>query len=74
MIHIKQENYILNYYYSNNRLNILSMSSLIPYFLYPTIIYSFDYNISMVALIFLRFGVFLYFLIYIQKLKQWGYL
>ena len=74
MIHIKHDNYILKYYYSNNRLNILSMCSLIPYFLYPTVIYSFGYNIQLITLIMLRFGVFLYFLIYLQKLKQWNIL
>jgi phosphatidylglycerophosphate synthase len=69
MKHNENKNWLIKTYYSNNRHNIISYASLVPYFLYAPLIYCMDIPIYLLYL--LRAGVFLYFLIYTQKLKFW---
>lgn len=65
----KIDNWIINYYYSNNRWNLLSYCSLIPYFLYAPMVYC-NY-INELGNFILKSGVFLYFIIFTQKLKYY---
>ena len=65
-------NILVNYYYSNNRYNILSYCSLLPYFAYSPLLYCLDTTIPLYILYLLRFGLFLYFIIFIEKFKVWN--
>ena len=69
MKHNKNKSFILRKYYSNNRHNLISYSSLVPYFIYGPLLYCIE--ISNYLSYLLQAGVFLYFLIWIEKLKFW---
>ena len=70
MKHTKKNSALIKYYYSNNRYNILSFISLIPYFLYSPVVYCLTIPVYMLYL--LRTGVFMYFILYIEKLRIWN--
>ena len=67
----KNQNTLVNYYYSNGRYNMLSYCSLLPYMFYSPLVYCCNDSIPLPILYFLRFGVFLYFIIFTQKIKIW---
>ena len=69
MKHNKNKSFILRKYYSNNRHNLISYLSLVPYFIYGPLLYCIE--ISNYLSYLLQAGVFLYFLIWIEKLKFW---
>ena len=69
MKHSENTSWLITKYYSNNRHNIVSYISLIPYFIYAPLVYCM--NIPIYLLYTLRAGVFIYFLIYTQKLRIW---
>ena len=69
MKHGDNNNWLIRTYYSNSRYNILSYVSLVPYFIYCPLIYCVSVPVYIKYL--LQCGVFIYFMIYTQKLKLW---
>ena len=69
MKHADNNNWLIRTYYSNSRYNILSYVSLVPYFIYSPLIYCAIVPEYIKHL--LQCGVFIYFMIYTQKLKSW---